>query len=380
MKVNKVIFSFLGVVSLLTSCKDPTNPNVWPNYKVKEHEITYFSNPVYDNGADPSIIRDKVTKKFYAYPTSSKFSIDDGPLTFINGPILESTDLVHWTYKGCVFPDGAPTWGRVIKDGVESPAPDMTLWAPDIVYMNNEYHYYYTLGTTNKVSGLTSSGIGLAVSETPYGPWVDKGKILDGYDVGRDNCIDACVRTDTDGRVYMFFGSFSTISVIELDSKGYEPLHKTERNFGRFEKFGSIFGFNYEGSYFVNMFGKYYFFGSGGSCCKGLDSTYFTVVFMSDSLMGEYVDEKGVNANNSADSGTNVIDGYKGAAKGPGHISVIEDDAGDFFLVYHAYDSLNNNGYRKLMIDKLVFDVNGFPKVKGGNSSLGGLGEAPYIE
>ena len=51
-----------------------------------------------------------------------------------------------------------------------------SLWAPDINYINGKYVLYYTLGHWDLPK---NSCIGVAVSDSPVGPFTDHGKLLD---------------------------------------------------------------------------------------------------------------------------------------------------------------------------------------------------------
>ena len=48
---------------------------------------------------------------------------------------------------------------------------------------------------------------------------------------------------------------------------------------------------------------------------------------------------------------------------GAGHNSILVDDAGDYWIYYHAYSTEDNYATRHLFMDKLAWDENGFPYV-----------------
>ena len=54
-----------------------------------------------------------------------------------------------------------------------------------------------------------------------------------------------------------------------------------------------------------------------------------------------------------------------GKYAGPGHNSVFQDDAGDYWLFYHAYTKDDGFSVRHLMMDKLLWDEDGWPYVHG---------------
>ena len=63
-------------------------------------------------------------------------------------------------------------------------------------------------------------GIGVAVSDSPLGPWTDHagGPVVSQALLGNDaHNIDPTVLVDDDGRVWMYWGSFGRLMAIELD-------------------------------------------------------------------------------------------------------------------------------------------------------------------
>jgi arabinan endo-1,5-alpha-L-arabinosidase len=130
---------------------------------------------------------------------------NDAPDAF---PILHSHDLVQWTHKGFVFPEGhAPAWtahGRHVGD----------FWAPEMAKVGDEYWLVYTARQRSN-----ALAIGLAKSDCPFGPWVDSGEpLVSGYAVNTtglpDNgdqpvlsggVIDSHLLIDRDGDCYLFW-------------------------------------------------------------------------------------------------------------------------------------------------------------------------------
>lgn len=69
---------------------------------------------------------------------------------------------------------------------------------------------------------------------------------------------------------------------------------------------------------------------------------------------------------------------------GPGHNSIAIDDAGNHYLVYHAYETSEDPTFggaprRSLMIDRLVWSDDGWPSVPGGTPSATSP-DVPVIE
>ena len=95
--------------------------------------------------------------------------------------MLSSEDALHWTLHTNVFATKGPF------DGVSYSAAD--LYAPDIAERNGKYYLYYDLSEWTE---------GVAVSDSPSGPFVD------GRRIGDIRGIDPCVFIDDDGQAYYF--------------------------------------------------------------------------------------------------------------------------------------------------------------------------------
>ncbi|MCK4748347.1 MAG: family 43 glycosylhydrolase, partial [Bacteroidales bacterium] len=129
----------------------------------------------------------------------------------------------------------------------------------------------------------------------------------------------------------------------------------------------------------------YYFFGSGGSCCDGPNSTYKVVMARSDHIKGPYLDKDGTDIATQGVPGTLLLKGDGIKFVGPGHnAEIIVDDSGDEWLLYHAVELENpylSGGAtrRPLMLDKLHWDDEGWPYLENDipeTSSQSG----PYFE
>ena len=143
-------------------------------------------------------------------------------------------------------------------------------------------------------------------------------------------------------------------------------------------------GAQYEGSYIFKKDGYYYYMGSSGSCCDGKNSTYNVRVARSEDIRGPYRDSEGMNIKLSSGTSTygDIVVFSKGNnenVKGPGHNSVLKDDAGNYWIYAHAYVAKDNYATRHLMMDKLEWGDNGMPYVEGLEFSYGEEFEGPLI-
>ena len=123
----------------------------------------------------------------------------------------------------------------------------------------------------------------------------------------------------------------------------------------------------YEAPYIVRREGFYYLFLSAGSCCDGENSTYTLYVGRSKRLLGPYRDAQGQSL---LEGGGSVVVGANETWVGPGHNSVIQDDAGVDWLFYHAIprdDPRLTNGVnrRPALLERVVWQ-SGWPTVSGG--------------
>ncbi|MEF8852357.1 MAG: family 43 glycosylhydrolase [Haloarculaceae archaeon] len=295
-------------------------------------EATY-ENPVFEPIlADPTVVRTP-DGTFYAYGTEDNWRDGEG---FRYVPLVRSADLVDWEYVGEAF-ETKPDW----KDRG-------FLWAPAVVRLNGTYHMYYSYSEW----GDPNPGIGLATSDDPAGPFEDRGKLFLSDEIGVPNSIDPMVCFE-DGTPYLFWGSFNGIYAVELSADGREVVGEKTR----------VAGDDYEGTYIHERDGQYYFFGSVGSCCDGVFSTYHVRVGRSDSLLGPYEDPDGTDLRETL--GPVVVEEGNGFV-GPGHTTLVTDDAGREWLLYHAYEEdrgfIGETPRRPLLLDRLRWE-DGWPRL-----------------
>ncbi|WP_246162138.1 family 43 glycosylhydrolase [Sphingobacterium phlebotomi] len=309
-----------------------------------------LANPVFEPVlADPSVVFDTKEHKFYAYGTEDDWSDGNGSRLV---PVLESTNLTDWTYVGDAF-EQKPTWK---KDG--------WIWAPDINHIHDKYYLYYSMSTW----GDTNPGIGLAIADSPKGPFVDQGKLFASQEMDVPNSIDPFYMADN-GEEYLFWGSFDHSSkqgtyAVKLDENGKKIKSLLDTT--------KIAAGDFEAVMIHKRDGYYYFFGSKGSCCEGKNSEYHVLVGRSQNLLGPYRDKSG-NDIRIRGNGTPVMQGNDVYA-GPGHNSrIITDQEGKDWILYHAIQKdkpkLSNGVSRRvLMLDEVHWE-NGWPIIHSGEPS-----------
>ena len=299
-----------------------------------------YTNPVFDqNTPDPSVVQ-APDGAFYAYGTG--------------GTCRKSYDLVHWEDMGIALQ--RPTWNdsvRTDKNGKQHPMR-FSLWALDVSRVGKKYLVHYASAYWGNE---TRTGLGVAEGTSPT-EFTDCGKMFRSTEIGVQNSIDPCYVKDK-GKKYLIWGSFRRLYMGRLTKDGKRiknPSHLTQ-----------VAGTAFEGAMVYKRKGYYYLFASVGTCCEGAKSTYHTVVGRSKKLAGPYVDRQG---GRMLDNHYETVIKGNDRWKGPGHNSeIITDKEGDTWLLYHAYDALDPEKGRVMLLDKLLWDEEGWPYVEGGTPS-----------
>jgi arabinan endo-1,5-alpha-L-arabinosidase len=257
-------------------------------------------------------------------------------------PIRCSSNLTDWKLCGHVF-DEIPGWIREISPGTKD------LWAPDISYFNGRYHLYYAYS----LFGVNISGIALATNATldPKSPayyWKDEGLVVRSTAQDDFNAIDPNIALDENGEPWLSMGSFwsgikmrkidlITGKISKMDTRTYAlasrrvPEHPEPPKPGLPADWEAI-----EAPFVVHQGGYYYLFVSFDLCCRGVKSTYRTMVGRSKKITGPYKDRGGVPMLKGGGTPLLVANQHW---LGPGGESVLLRHEGDI-IVFHAYDAL----------------------------------------
>lgn len=321
---TKSLLSILSPVAVTAICAQPL--------PVKATLPATYTNPICSSSLpDPTVIEDNGV--FYLYATENTPNV----------PIMRSPDLVRWTSCGTVFTDA--TRPDFVEGG--------HVWAPDVNRIGDRFVLYYAMSVWG---GEWTCGIGIAVAETPEGPWTNRGKLFLSNEIGVQNSIDPFY-IEQEGRKYLFWGSFRGLYGIELSDDGLTVRPGAEKR--------QVAGTAYEAIYIHKRDGYYYLFASTGTCCEGMRSTYATVVGRSDDLFGPYVDRQGRSMMDNCHE--KVLSGNESFA-GPGHnAEIMTDAAGNDWMLYHAYWAEKPQG-RALMLDRIRWR-DGWPEVTNGAPS-----------
>jgi len=263
--------------------------------------------------ADPHVIR--VDGKYYLYGTTHTRGYD----------VFVSDDLLHWQNKGLVFDD-----------------PRRGAWAPDVFHNSRDdgkFYLYYTDNLPRKNRQLDKQ-IGVAVSDSPLGPFRDKAVLA-------TNAIDAHLFQDDDGNYYLYYVDLFQGFKIRVQPMS-DPLAKvgeTQVLIRPTEQWEKISGQVTEGPFMLKHKGIYYLMYSG----TGADSPNYGIGYATaKSPLGPFEKFKG---NPIVQRGAKVL--------GPGHHSVIEGPDKKLWLVYHQKWDDKTNFRRFLAIDPMWFDEQG---------------------
>lgn len=314
------IYVVLSLFALTTSVCSAQNPHVFT-----------LSGDVAGTH-DPSIMKEG--KTWYVFATGKA----PGGGQFA---VRCSGDLKHWKLCGHVF-DTIPSWILERSPGTKE------LWAPDISYVNHEYRLYYAYS----LFGKNTSGIALATNKTldPASPdfkWVDKGLVLESKTEDNFNAIDPNFILDGNGGAWLVFGSFwDGIKMRRLNAAGLlsvddSTIYSLARRAKTTDAASASPGLPpdweaIEAPFLVHRDGYFYLFTSWDLCCRGLKSTYKTMVGRSKSITGPYLDVAGKDLANGG--GTEVLLANS-RWLGPGGGSLYLISQKPDLIVFHAYDS-----------------------------------------
>ncbi|MGN1097998.1 MAG: glycoside hydrolase family 43 protein, partial [Clostridia bacterium] len=353
---------------------------------------------------------------------------------------VKSEDLINWTE----FTNGYTTPGNALFGDLaenlkgsflwagdhDTDCPNgYAVWAPDVYYnpdyINPEgskgaYLMYYSASSTYK-----RSCIGIAASQTPEGPYTYVDTIVysgftkvDAYDnnsrvnknytntnLGKliadgtisgyndswgvndynssyaPNCIDPCIYEDTDGGLWMVYGSWSGgIYVLQLNKETGRPIYPgtdgttaggnpVDRYFGT--KIAGGNGLSGEGPFIYYDKEAGYYFLQDTYEWLGEDGGYHIRMFRSKNPDGPFVDSMGRNAlytnQGLAYQGVKMFGNYRFdemdyAYKSGGHCSTLIDDDGQRYLFYHTRFS-HLGGYFEMRVHQMFLNEDNWPVV-----------------
>lgn len=234
--------------------------------------------------------------------------------------VYSSDNLVDWFDHGVIVDQKSVPWVN---------STSYSMWAPDCNYKNGKYYFYFPAGQKPKPGQrFAGNGIGVAVSDTPYGPFVCQEEPIKGI-----GGIDPCIFIDDDGTPYLTWSGRGLQiarlkdNMLELDS---EPVAVSE----------VPDGFK-EGPYLFKRNGIYYY------TFPWVEKDRECLAYcMSDKPMGPYVFKGKIMEQSETECWTN-------------HHSVVEFK-GQWYLFYHHNDySPYFDKNRSVCVDEIHFNPDG---------------------
>jgi xylan 1,4-beta-xylosidase len=282
---------------------------------------TYVNPIVPGDHPDPTILKDG---KDY-YMTFSSFESYPGLI------IWHSRDLVNWRPIG-------PALTKNIG----------SVWACDIAKYNGRYFIYIPTVETNVGFKLWA-----VHAERMEGPWSNP------VDLGISGCIDPGHAVGEDGKRYLFVNG---IRRIRLTDDGLAADGKLEQayNAWHYPEDWVVESFAPEGPKVLRRGGYFYIITAVGGTA-GPPTGHMVIAARSRSIHGpwEHCAHNPIVRTKSADE----------PWWSRGHASLVEGPAGNWWMVYHAYE----NGFRPLgrqtLLEPMEWTADGWPRALGGDLS-----------
>ena len=244
--------------------------------------------------------------------------------------VFSSENLTDWTDHGVIVTQNKVPWVR----------PDSySMWAPDCVERNGKYYFYFP----SAPKGRMGFGVGVAIADTPEGPFVCEPEPIKGI-----NGIDPCVLLASDGNAYIFWGNGRCAKLKDNMKEIADDTPKEKVKWGEreFEMYGvnclkglpnrqaeGPFAFEYNGNYYLTY--PYV-----------RENTEVLGYAMSKNPMGPYEYKGLIMAEHENGCWTN-------------HHSII-NYKGQWYLFYHHNDfSPRDDKRRSVCIEKLYFNADG---------------------
>ena len=269
----------------------------------------YFRNPVLDHDfPDPDVLQ--VDGEYYAYATNSEG---------IHVQAVRSTDLIQWEYLGEVFPT-LPAWA--IQDFGWTWAPEVSA-SPD----GNGYILYFT--TRYKIGeGGGTQCIGVAIADSPRGPFNPVGDAPLICPVSEGGAIDAATFADDDGTHYLLWkndgnsqGGITYIYIQPLSADGLSLKGEPTRLIKADQRWEGVL---VEGPTLWKQDGKYYLFYSANDYAS---PRYAAGVAIADSVLGPYEKAKEPVLESVLNAG--IV--------GPGGQDIVPDAQGRTWIFFHGW-------------------------------------------
>ena len=299
----------------------------------------------------------------------------------IYNPDYVNTDGTRGAYL-MYFCTSSTYMRSVIGFAVSQKAEGPYTFVDTLIYSGfTENDSYATSSTKNVNRKYTSTNIDelIAAGEVTYNSnWFNNSNYNNYL---YPNAIDPTIYYDTDGTMYMCYGSWSGgIFTLEIDPATGKCIHPETGTTSDGRMVDSYFGTKISGGYFKSGEGPfmeynpdtgyYYLWVTyGGLTAEG---GYNMRVFRSKNPDGPFYDAAGnpavLGTSTDLDSvGLKVMGNYKFSSLSTaymacGHNSVLRDDDGKWYLFYHARFN-NGTEYHEVRVHSMYFNEEGWPVV-----------------
>ena len=278
-------------------------------------------NPVFPGHyADPEVA--VFGDRYWIYPT---YSAPFDEQTFLD--CFSSPDLTDWTKHERIVSTDEIEWAN------------RAVWAPCAVEKDGKYYLFFA---ANDVKPGEIGGIGVAVADSPDGPFADhlSHPLIDRHHNGAQP-IDQFV-FEHDGHWYMIYGGWKHCNIVRLadDFKSLVPFDD-----GRIAREITPDGY-VEGPFLFERDGTWYFMWSEG----GWGGPNYQVAYATARSMWGPWDRIGT-----------VIEKRPSLATGAGHHSILhKPNSDDYYIVYHRRPAGETDpNARVTCIEKLAFAPDG---------------------
>ncbi|ADU14237.1 glycoside hydrolase family 43 [Asticcacaulis excentricus CB 48] len=331
--LSKAWFSRASLLGTLLGLGGP----VMANSALEARQVTSASNPILSDGQDYTTDPATLVANGKFYILTGRDTAESGVNDFVMPEwqmlVTDDPKSGRWThYPHFLKPDEVFKW-----------ATPGRAYAAQIVQGPDKRFYFYAPvmqeGSTNK----DGFAIGVAVSDSPTGPWVDahpSGPVVSqSYPVKNDiQNIDPTVLIDDDGRIYMYWGTFGRLKGVELERdmvtfKG-TPVDVT-----------GLKGF-FEAPWIFKRKGVYYMAYAGNTA--GPDSECTEAVYYACIAYGTATSPLGPWTYRGV-----LLDPVSSTTSHPG----ISEFKGKWYVAYHTADAKGGGHFRRsVAVDELSWD------------------------
>jgi beta-xylosidase len=307
------------------SCSDEKPPPETPEQPPPPPPPLTITNPILPGDfPDPSVIR--VGNEYWASATSSEWAP--------HYPLLKSKDLLQWELVGAIF-QTAPEWSEA------------NYWAPELVVDKGRIFVLYT---AKKKGGPLC--VAVATAPQVAGPYTDHGPLIC-QELGS---IDGALIRDEQDRLFLVWKEDGNSRGLPTPFWAQQLSEDGKQLLG--ERIPILLndvpweGQLIEGPYLLKRNGWYYVFYAGAGCC-GRGCNYGVGVARSRKLLEGWEKHP-----------LNPIMKNNETWKCPGHGSVVTDEHGRDYFLYHAYRTTETvyTG-RQGVLDPIEWGEDGWPMI-----------------